>query len=124
MKMANKSTDEKKETEQKKSTASAKTSAKKKNGSKVDVAYQSYDGYDYKKNGKNESDADTIKCLAMSAVLCALALFIVFCYGFPELCGFVGIWIKNVMFGLFAGGAILVPVFLLLEASFAVQKIF
>jgi S-DNA-T family DNA segregation ATPase FtsK/SpoIIIE len=53
----------------------------------------------------------------ISILLGALALFIVACYAFPQWCGVVGEFAKKIMFGLFGGGAIVLPVLLLVEAA-------
>ncbi|MBQ8403072.1 MAG: DNA translocase FtsK [Clostridia bacterium] len=93
------------------------TSANKGKKKKVDVPYETLDGYDTKK-GKKEADISSPKYFMISAVLIAVALFILVCYGFPEYCGFIGEWTRNIMFGMFAGGAILVPILMLAQAIY------
>ena len=93
--------------------ASANKSKKK----KVDVPYETLDGYDTKQ-GKKGADLSSPVYFMVSAVLVAVALFILICYGFPETCGFIGEWTKRIMFGMFAGGAILVPILMLAQAFY------
>ena len=112
-----------------KSTASrtgskSQTSAKKSNARKADVKYESYKP---KKGGKGKARAVTYsaKHFMISVILGALALFIVASYAFPqeEGVGVMGKFIRNAMFGVFGGGAILLPVLLFVEAIFLKKDI-
>ena len=107
-----------------KSTASrsgnkGSSSASKTNARKVDVKYESYKG---KKgaNGGKKAPTYSAKHFMISVILGALALFIVVSYAFPsqEGVGVAGEFIRNAMFGVFGGGALLVPVLLFVEAIF------
>ncbi len=115
-----------------KSTASrtgskGKTTAKKSNTRKADVKYESYKRKKSGKNGKSKAKATryTAKHFMISVVLGALALFIVASYAFPrqEGVGVIGKFIRDVMFGIFGGGAVLLPVLLFVEAIFLKKDI-
>ena len=115
-----------------KSTASrtgskGKTTAKKSNTHKADVKYESYKRKKSGKNGKSKAKATryTSKHFMISVVLGALALFIVASYAFPrqEGVGVIGKFIRDVMFGIFGGGAVLLPVLLFVEAIFLKKDI-
>ena len=99
------------------STSKKNSTASKKNSRKADVKYESYSP---KKSGKKKSTANkyTAKHFMTSIVLGMLALFIVACYAFPQWCGIVGEYAKGAMFGLFGGGAILVPILFFIVAIF------
>ena len=99
------------------STSKKNSTASKKNSRKADVKYESYSP---KKSGKKKSTANkyTAKHFMTSIVLGTLALFIVACYAFPQWCGIVGEYAKSTMFGLFGGGAILVPILFFIVAIF------
>lgn len=85
------------------------------------------------KKEKKPIDVSAPKYQVLIAFLAALALFVVICYAFPESCGTVGEGIRNVLFGIFGGGAFLIPFLLLIHALYlkrdlkngaAVYKIF
>ena len=112
--MAKKTTDEKKNPKAKSDVK--ETSVKKKNN-KADVEYMAPEKGSAEAL-KGDDGFSAPKYLIISAVLAALGLFMVICYGFPDNCGVVGIWIRNVMFGLFAGAAIPVPIFMMLVSFY------
>ena len=93
-----------------------KTSATKKTSGKADVKYSS----PARKKGKKKASIKnySAKHFMISVVLIALALFIVVCYAFPQWCGIIGEYTKGFTFGIFGGGAILLPVLLFIEAIF------
>jgi len=107
-----------------KSTASrsgnkSSSAASKTNARKADVKYESYKGKKSARGGKKEPTYSA-KHFMISVILGALALFIVVSYAFPNTdgVGVVGQFIRNAMFGVFGGGALLVPVLLFVEAIF------
>jgi len=101
------------------SGSTSKTSAAKKNARKADVKYESHTT---KKGGKGKAKAPSYsaKHFMISVILGALALFIVASYAFPQTegVGVIGEFIRNAMFGVFGGGAILLPALLFVEAIF------
>ena len=113
-----------------KSTASrtgskSKTSSAKKTSARTaDVKYESHKR---KKggSGKRKTVSYSSKHLMISIVLGALALFIVASYAFPqqEGVGVIGKFIRDGMFGIFGGGAIILPVLLFVEAIFLKKDI-
>ncbi len=101
-----------------------KTSGNNGKKKKVDVRYETMDGYDTKRGKKTKAaDGFSPKYFMLSAALIAGALFILVSYGFPDSCGEIGKWTKNIMFGLFAGGAILVPVLMIAQAIYLQRDI-
>ena len=106
------------------SGSTSKTSAAKKTARKADVKYESPKT---KKGGKGKAKAPSYsaKHFMISVVLGALALFIVASYAFPQAegVGVIGKFIRDAMFGIFGGGAILLPVLLFVEAIFLKRDI-
>ncbi len=101
-----------------------KTSGNNGKKKKVDVRYETVDGYDTKRGKKTKAaDGFSPKCFMISAALIAGALFILVSYGFTDSCGEIGKWTKNILFGLFAGGAILVPVLMIAQAIYLQRDI-
>ena len=97
----------------------SKATASKTNARKADVKYESYTN---KKstNGGKKAPTYSAKHFMISVLLGALALFIVVSYAFPseDGVGVMGEFIRNAMFGVFGGGALIVPVLLFVEAIF------
>ncbi|MGN1095374.1 MAG: hypothetical protein ACI4QR_03190, partial [Eubacteriales bacterium] len=94
-----------------------------------DEKYDSYkeddiydDGEDIKekkeKKEKPPVDPSAPKYQVATVALAALALFVVICYAFPESCGKVGYYIRLALYGVFSGGAILVPFMILIHAIY------
>lgn len=93
------------------------------------------DKKDKKKKEKKPVDPSAPKYQVIVAFLIALSLFIVICYAFPEkeICGKLGGWIHDALFGIFSGAAFLIPFLLVIHAIYlkrdvkngaAVYKIF
>ena len=95
------------------SKSASKSSASKKTARKADVKYESYKN---KKGGKRKANTYSAKHFMVSVIMGALALFIVACYAFPQWCGILGEYTKEFTFGIFGGGAILLPILLFIEA--------
>ncbi len=115
-----------------KSSNSAKkenTSAKNKSRTSADSKYDVYDydeiyaetedGADVPaKRVKPPVDVSAPKYQVITLLLAAMALFIVLCYAFPSFCGFLGSGIRNVLYGIFSGAAVLVPFLLVIQAIY------
>lgn len=83
------------------------------------------DKKDKKKKEKKPVDPSAPKYQVIVAFLIALSLFIVICYAFPEkeICGKLGGWIHDALFGIFSGAAFLIPFLLVIHAIYLKRDI-
>ncbi len=71
------------------------------------------------KNSNNKKGShDKLSNQILPYILGVVALFLLLCFLIPSSTGFVGKFLKNTMFGLFAGGAWLIPIVLINLAIF------